>query len=108
MSYSAEILFDSSILVLLSIAMGIFILLAIKSKNIRSFQFQVSVFIMIWIGGEMVEFLQSNGIFDFFDEGLGMKVHLASMLFLSIMLWGRFYMSKKAGKTMIESYKEFL
>jgi hypothetical protein len=46
---------DNSTLALLSVAFIIFCLLAAKSKNIKSFQFQISLFIVIWIIGEIAD-----------------------------------------------------
>ena len=56
------ILMDSITTMLLLIALGIFVWLAVQSKNIRNFQFQISVFIIIWISGEIAGILQDNGI----------------------------------------------
>jgi hypothetical protein len=47
---------------LLLVALGIFVWLAVRSRNIRSFQFQISIFIIIWILGEITGILQNNGI----------------------------------------------
>ena len=90
-------------LILLSIAIIIFSMLAIKSKNIRSFQFQISIFVVIWIIGETIGILQEHSVVNLGVEDLGMQIHLASMIFLPCMLCLRYYYSKKAGKKMIES-----
>ena len=100
------ILLSSVSLILLSIAIIIFSILAIKSKNIRSFQFQISIFVVIWIIGETVGILQEHGVVDLAVEDLGMQIHLASMVFLPCMLCLRYYYSKKAGKEMIESLED--
>jgi len=51
------LLMNSITIMLLLGALGIFIWLAARSKNIRSFQFQMSIFIIIWILGDMVSVL---------------------------------------------------
>ena len=48
------LLMNSITIMLLLGALGIFVWLAAQSKNIRSFQFQMSIFIIIWILGDMV------------------------------------------------------
>ena len=91
------------ILGLLFVALGIFAVVAARARNIRSFQFQIAVFIMVWIVGEVVDVLQDLQVFSLFDEGLGMQIHLASMIFFSIMIWLRYYYSKSRGKKIVDS-----
>lgn len=97
------------IISLLIVAIGIFGVLAVRSRNIRSFQFQISVFIIVWIAGELVEILQDLGLFNFYDAELGMQIHLFSMIFFSAMLWFRFYASKSKQKKIVDvnSYDYF-
>ena len=95
-------------LVLLLISFTIFLWIAIRSKkNIRSFQFQTSVFLVIWILGEIVNVLKDNGIgvivFSSLPENVGLQIHLISMVFFSVMLWLRYYYSRKSGKEIINS-----
>jgi bacteriorhodopsin len=93
-------------LVLLLLSLTIFLWIAIRSKkNIRSFQFQTSVFLVIWILGEIVNLLKDNGIgitvFSSLSENVGLEIHLISMVFFSAMLWLRYYYSRKSGKQII-------
>jgi bacteriorhodopsin len=95
-------------LVLLLISLTIFLWIAIRSKkNLRSFQFQTSVFLVIWILGEIVNVLKDNGIgvivFSSLPENVGLQIHLISMVFFSVMLWLRYYYSRKSGKEIINS-----
>src|SRR5919198_966267 len=95
-------------LVLLLISLTIFLWIALRSKkNIRSFQFQTSVFLVIWILGEIVNLLKDNGIgvivFSSLPENVGLQIHLISMVFFSAMLWLRYYYSRKSGKEIINS-----
>jgi hypothetical protein len=54
---------NSLTIILLSTALSLFIwLAATQSKKIRSFQFQLSVFIIIWIVGDLFDILQNNGV----------------------------------------------
>jgi len=93
-------------LVLLGIATTMFVWLAAKSKNWRSFHFQVSVFVIIWIAGEAVEIIQENILAEL-GEDTGMIIHLGSMVYLSVMLWLRYYTSKKGGKKMIDRAEDY-
>jgi hypothetical protein len=91
-------------IILLLIALGIFVWQASRSKSIRSFQFQISIFLVVWILGEMVGNLEGNGIIVFpaLQGNLGLEIHLVSMILFSLMLWLRFYYSERSGKKMIE------
>jgi hypothetical protein len=63
----------------------------------------MSIFIIIWIVGEIIRFLQEENIFTIFGIGdLGTVLHTVSMIFFSLMLWIRFYYSRRSGKLMIE------
>ena len=91
-------------IILLLIALGIFVWQASRSKSIRSFQFQISIFLVIWILGEIVGNLEDNGIIVFpaLQGNLGLEIHVVSMVLFDLMLWLRFYYSERSGKKMIE------
>jgi hypothetical protein len=88
---------------LLFAALSIFIWLVIKSKGIRTFQFQISVFILIWILGEIIGILQEYKALLFaWLPDISLQIHLLSMVFLSVMLWIRFYYSERKQKRLID------
>jgi hypothetical protein len=91
-------------IILLLIALGIFVWQVSRSKSIRSFQFQISIFLVIWILGEIVGNLEDNGIIVFpaLQGNLGLEIHVVSMVLFGLMLWLRFYYSERSGKKMIE------
>ena len=91
-------------IILLLIALAIFVWQAARSKNIRSFQFQISIFLVVWILGEIVGNLEDNGIIVFpaLQGNIGLEIHVVSMVLFSLMLWLRFYYSERSGKKMIE------
>jgi hypothetical protein len=60
----------------------------------------MSIFIIIWIVGEIMRYLHEENIFGMHD--LGTLLHTIAMGFFSVMLWIRFYYSKRSGKMMIE------
>jgi hypothetical protein len=91
-------------IILLLIALGMFVWQAARSKSIRSFQFQISIFLLVWILGEIVGNLEDNGIIVFpaLQGNIGLEIHVVSMVLFSLMLWLRFYYSERSGKKMIE------
>ena len=89
-------------LILSLIPLAIFIWLAVKSKNIRAFQFQISVFIAVYIIGEIIENTEIAA-FSILPPGIGSQIHVGSAIFFTIMVWFRFYYAEKSGKKMIES-----
>ena len=110
MSVDAVVLisaFDNLTLLLLMIALGIFLWLTARSRNIRSFQFQISVFILIWIIGEIIDLLGEEGVIDLFSNSeLGMYIHVLAMAVFSSMIWIRFYWSEKTGKKLTDTLRE--
>ena len=90
-------LLDSFTIILLLAALGIFVWLAAKSKDIRSFQFQISIFIVIWVLGQVAGSLQDNGtiLLSPFQGDIVLEIHVVS-LFFSIMVWLRFYFSQRS------------
>jgi uncharacterized membrane protein SirB2 len=98
--------FGDLTLVLLVIALGIFVWLTARSRNIKSFQFQISMFILIWIIGEIVDLLE-EGVVDLFSTSeIGIYVHVLAMAMFSAMLWIRFYLSEKSGKRISDTLQE--
>ncbi len=94
------IIMSNITVILLLVALGIFVWLAARSKNIRSFQFQMSIFLIVWILGEI-----TGGIvvFPALQGDIGLEIHVVSMIFFSIMLWIRFFYSERSGKRIIEN-----
>ena len=81
----------------------IFVWLAIRSKNIKSFQLQISVFIAVYIIGGIIE--NNNGRIAMFSElppEIGSQIHVIAAIFFTIMIWFRFYYADLRGKKMIE------
>jgi bacteriorhodopsin len=99
--------FGSLTLILLVVALGIFVWLTARSRNIKSFQFQISVFILIWIIAEIIDLLGEEGVIELFSTSdIGMYVHVLAMAMFSAMIWIRFYLSEKSGKTMADALQE--
>ncbi len=96
---------------LLFIAFSIFIWLAVKSRGITTFQFQISAFIVIWILGEIIGVLQEyqtvilSPLFSWLPD-ISLQIHASSMIFLSVMLWIRFYYSERRQKRLIDDISD--
>lgn len=90
-------------LIMLVVAIGIFAGLALQSRKIKGFQFQMSIIIMIWIAGEIIGVLAKNEILDLdtFEE-VGHQIHLVSMILIGAVFWLRFYHAKREGKKFID------
>jgi bacteriorhodopsin len=106
-----DVFFSSSLgnltLVLLVFALGIFVWLTARSRNIKSFQFQISIFILIWITGEIVDLLGEEGVVEVFSTSeIGIYVHVFAMAMFGAMLWIRFYLSEKRGKRIADTLQE--
>ena len=98
-------------IILLFIALYIFIWLAVRSRGITTFQFQIAIFIIIWILGEIIGVLQEYQIIilsPFFDQlpDISLQIHLSSMIFLSVMLWIRFYYSERRQRKVIDKLSD--
>src|ERR671932_1401714 len=89
-------------LILSIIPLAIFIWLAVRSKNIRAFQFQISLFIAVYILGEILENIKIAA-FSILPPDIGSQIHVGSAIFFTIMVWFRFYYSEKSGKKMVEN-----
>jgi len=90
---------------LLLAALSIFVWLAVRSKAIRSFQFQISIFIIVWVLGGVAYVLQDSGriVVSPLQGDIGLEIHVVSVAFLSIMIWLRFYYSQRSRKRTVEA-----
>jgi hypothetical protein len=92
-------------MIFLLAALSIFVWLAVRSKDIRSFQFQISIFIIIWVLGGVVYILQdSEIIMSPLQAHIGLELHVLSLIFLSVMIWVRFFYSQRNRKRAIEAF----
>jgi hypothetical protein len=98
-------------IILLFIALSIFIWLAVRARGITTFQFQISIFILIWILGEIIGVLQEyqmvllSPFFNWLPD-ISLQIHLSSMIFLSVMLWIRFYHLERRQKKLIDDLSD--
>jgi nitrate reductase gamma subunit len=95
--------FADIMMILLITCLAVFGWLAIKSKKKTGFQFQISIFIIIWIVGEIVEESTGETFVTITSIGPGQLVHLLAMLFFSILVWLRFFLSKRGMKQLADT-----
>jgi len=86
----------TSILFLVSLAF--FVLLSIKS----TFQFQISLFIGLYVLGEIIE-IKELAAFLSIPESLGSQIHVGATIFLTFIIWIRFYYSEKGIKNLVDN-----
>jgi len=75
----------------------------VSSSIQGSFQFQISIFIIIWVFGGVADILQASGILMSIQGDIGLEIHVASLVFLSIMIWLRYYYSRRGWKRAVEA-----
>ncbi|HJT47182.1 MAG TPA: hypothetical protein VJ729_03285 [Nitrososphaeraceae archaeon] len=89
-------------LLLSIIPFAIFVWLAIRSKSIKAFQFQISIFIAVYILGEIIENSRFSALSGLSSE-VGPQIHVGSAIFFTIMIWLRFYHAGRNTRRMVES-----
>jgi hypothetical protein len=100
---SSSLLYSSGLttLVILFTSLAIFGWLAVRYRNIRSFEFQISIFIMVYIVGEIIEDYNKMPFFSAFPY-IGSQIHLVAAVFLSIILWIRLYSARESGRKIVD------
>ena len=94
-------------LVLLLVAIGIFGSLAVQSKSVKSFQFQIAIILIIWIAGEIVDISGEIGLLQLTNfEILPSIIHMIAMILISVVFWLRFYFAKRSGKKLADDLYE--
>lgn len=100
---SSSLLYSSGLttLVILFTSLAIFGWLAVRYRNIRSFEFQISIFVMVYIVGEIIEDYNKMPFFSAFPY-IGSQIHLVAAVFLSIILWIRLYSARESGRKVVD------
>jgi hypothetical protein len=78
------------------------VLLAIKSKSIRTFQLQISLFIGLYVLGEIIEIKELATSLSI-PESLGSQIHVGAIIFLTSIIWIRLYYSEKSIKNLVDT-----
>jgi hypothetical protein len=91
---------------LILIPLIIFIWLAIKSRDIKSFQFQLMVFILMYFVGQVIENNGDSVFFSTLPKDFGSQIHVIAAAFFTIVMLFRFYYANPRKKKMIESHRD--
>ena len=83
-------------LIILFMSLAIFGWLTVRNRNIRSFEFQITVFIIVYIIGEIIEDYKIPSLSSI--PYLGSQIHIVSAVLLAIIVWLRLYSVRKSGK----------
>jgi hypothetical protein len=84
-------------LIILFMVLAVFGWLAIRYRNIRRFEFQMSIFIMVYVLGEILEDYKIPTL-----PYIGSQIHIVSAVFLATIVWLRLYFVKNSGRKMID------
>jgi hypothetical protein len=82
-------------------SLAIFGWLAIRSRNIKNFEFQIFVLVIIYIIGEILEVYKIPSLSASLSY-LGSQIHLIAAAFLAIILWFRLYYVQSSGRKTID------
>jgi D-alanyl-lipoteichoic acid acyltransferase DltB (MBOAT superfamily) len=79
--------------ILFLVSLTIFGWSSIKSRSVKNFQFQISVFIGLYVIGELFEIKQISTLLSL-PDGLGSQIHVGATIFLTFVIWMRLYYSE--------------
>ena len=108
LGYSILNFSENLTLPMLLISLCIFLWIVFKSRNIKTFQSQISIFVIIWIIGETASTLQENGLLHMSRNlrSLGLQIHVISMIFFSITIWLRFSYFRNRQHRLADSFDQ--
>jgi hypothetical protein len=97
------LIFTNITILLLLVAFTIFGILALQHKKIKSFQFQMSIVLLVLIFSEMVDVLfDFNYIQNPFLEHLSSTIHVIAMAGIAVIFWGRYVHAKNTQKNLVD------
>ena len=88
--------------ILFLVSLTFFGWLSIKSKSIKTFQSQISLFIGLYVIGELLEIKQISTLLSI-PDWLGSQIHVGATIFLTIVIWMRLYYSEKGIKSLADT-----
>ncbi|HET7147273.1 MAG TPA: hypothetical protein VFI73_02130 [Candidatus Nitrosopolaris sp.] len=83
-------------LIILFSSLVIFGWLTVRNRNIRSFEFQITIFVIVYTIGEIIEDYKIPSLLSL--PHIGSEIHIVSATLLAIMLWLRLYSARRSGK----------
>jgi hypothetical protein len=93
-------------LVILFASLAIFGWLSVKYRNIRNFEFQIFVFIIIYIIGEILENYKILSLYASLPY-LGSQIHIIAAAFIALVLWLRLYHVRSSGRKTVDKLESF-
>jgi len=91
-------------IIMLLITLAIFGLITARYRNIRRFELQISIFILLYIIGEIFEVYKFPTISTSLPY-IGPQFHITAALFLAVMLWLRLFSVRKNEYKMIDKFE---
>jgi hypothetical protein len=88
-------------LVILFALLCIFGWLSLRYRNIRNFEFQIFVFILIYVIGEVLEDYKIPSLSTSLPY-LGSQIHVVAAAFLALILWLRLYCVRSGGRKTVD------
>jgi hypothetical protein len=82
-------------------SLSIFVGFAIKSKTIKSFQSQISIFIGVYVIGEVMELNVIQTSIKL-PADIGSQMHMLATIIITAILWSRLFYSSKSIKRLVE------
>lgn len=89
---------------MLLVTLVIFGLITARYRNIRRFEFQISIFILLYIIGAIFE-VYKFPILSISLPYIGPQFHITAALFLAVMLWLRLYSVRRNEYKMIDKFE---
>jgi hypothetical protein len=100
-------IFTNITFLLLLGALVVFGVLAAQKKIIKSFQFQMSIVLLVLIVSEVIDVLfDFNYVENPFLEQIGSIIHVSAMAGIALVFWGRFVYSRKAQKSLVDEIQK--
>ena len=91
-------------IIMLLISLALFGFIIARYRNIRRFEFQISIFILLYIIGEIFEIYKFPTISSVLPY-IGPQFHITAALFLAIMLWLRLYSVRRNEHKTIDKFE---
>jgi hypothetical protein len=92
---------SSLTLIILFASLAIFGWLTIRYRHFKNFEFQIFVFIIIYIVGEILENYKIPSLSASLPY-LGSQLHLIAAAFLAMILWIRLYYARSSGQRTVD------
>ena len=93
-------------LAVLLASLAIFGSLSIKYRNIRSFEFQIFIFILVYIVGEILENYKIPSLSASLPY-LGSQTHIVAAVYLALILWLRIINVRNSGRKTIDKLEPY-